>query len=273
MRLLVLTTCALWCPLLLVASTFAEVEVENDPERIFRQLDTNADQSITAEEIVPGHAPLFDRLVRTADSDGNGQLSLAEFSRGLQHSRPAKPVLEKPGSRLPGADALLLLVVQMDVDADGILELQEIPSHLRFFFDRIEKRIGSNEQREINVQLLTQASPLLTQFAQKAAERLKLDVELEIALLPEKQWAMIQRLEGPRRPGRMLADPQQAKTLFRRFDANGDGKIGLDEVPEQFADRFDQLLDRADRNQDEHLSEDEMLALSRRIRAALILAE
>jgi len=53
----------------------------------------------------------------------------------------------------------------------------------------------------------------------------------------------------PRRP-----DPQQ---IFQRLDANDDGQITRDEVPQQAPERIKQLLRRADANQDEVVTAEE----------------
>lgn len=244
----------------------AEQTDRTDAQRTFRQLDLDRDGQLAAEEIASEHAALFARLVRTSDADDDGRLSADEFAGGLEVRRPNKPIAEKQPSRLPGADELLLLVAMMDRNADGMIEPEEPPARLRQFYQRIEERIGGNDQGQINVRQMGQAAPRLTQLALATVRRLDLDVELELALLPEKNWALVQRLDRPRQPIDVLADPAESLNLFRRLDANGDGQIVYDEVPEPFAARFDRLLARVDRNRDERISQQEMKGLSERLR-------
>jgi Ca2+-binding EF-hand superfamily protein len=234
---------------------------------MFRQLDRNRDGQLASEEFASDHARLFARLLRTADSDGDGRLSESEFEEGLQAKRTAKPLAKKQPSRLPGADELLLLVAMMDANADSVIKLDEVPERLRPFYLRLEQRIGKGDQRQIKAREIAQAAPRLTQFALATVKQLELDVDLEIALLPDKNWALVERLDRPRLPEDVLAGAEQALELFRVLDTNGDGQVVYEEVPKQYAARFDRLLARADRNRDQRLSEREMRALSRRFRA------
>jgi Ca2+-binding EF-hand superfamily protein len=251
----------------LAAASAAEQAVSAEVRRMFRQLDGNQDGQLTAQEIAGEQARLFNRLLRTADLDGDGQLSLAEFDQGLEPDRPAKQFVQKQPNRLPGSDELLLLLAMMDANADGDIRFDEVPERLRPFYLRLEERIGRTEDRRIVIRQLAQASPLTTQLALATVRQLNLDVELEISLLPEKNWALFQRLDKPRMPGELLADAELGPELFHRFDANGDGQIVFEEVPEQLAARFDRLLARADRNHDERISLAEFQAMSRRLRA------
>jgi Ca2+-binding EF-hand superfamily protein len=245
----------------------AEPSAQPESQRLFRQLDQNQDGQLDLEESPGEHSLLFKRLLRTADADGDGRLSRREFDKGLEPQRTAKPMAEKPPSRLPGADELLLLVAMADVDADGTIELDEVPQRLRPFFERLKERVGGGDRQQIRVRELARAAPRLTQFALATVKRLELDVDLEYSLLPDKNWALVQRLEGSRRPGEVMADADQSREFFRLLDTNGDGQAVYEEVPEQFTARFDQLLARADRNRDQQLSEQEMRDLSNRLRA------
>ncbi len=267
-RLLVITVVLVGGIVPLVSASAAEKAVSADTRRMFRQLDGNQDGQLTAQEIAGEHARLFNRLLRTADLDGDGRLSLAEFDQGLEPDRPAKQFAQKQPSRLPGSDELLLLLAMMDADADGVIRFDEAPERLRPFYLRLEQRVGQSEDRKIVARQLAQAAPVVTQLALATVRQLQLDVELEISLLPEKNWALFQRLDKPRRPGEQLANAELGLELFRRLDANSDGQIVYDEVPEQFAARFDRFLARADRNRDERISKAEFQAMSRRLRAA-----
>ena len=246
--------------LLLTASALSA-----DTERLFTELDRNRDGQLDVQEIKTDHKRLFERLLRTADGDHDGKLSSIEFQTGLQPHAPAKPMVEKEGSELPGTDALLLLLAKMDTNANGTIEAAEVPEPLQPIFDRIEERLGGKPDGVLDRRELTQAAPRLSQIAMRFAERTKLDVEVELALLPKKQWQSVQNMLGPRPRGEYLANPEQAREFFRRLDANGDGQIIAEEVPDALAERFEQLLQRADRNRNDQLSEAEVLKFSRQL--------
>ena len=58
---------------------------------LFDRLDANHDGQITADEVPPEHRGLFERLLRRADSNGDGKLSREEFMRGLADDQPGRP--------------------------------------------------------------------------------------------------------------------------------------------------------------------------------------
>ena len=237
-------------------------------EGLFGRLDKNQDGQLAADEIGEQHQRLFARLLRSADDDRDGRLTSSEFQISLRPRQTEKPLVKKVGSEMPGADALLLLLAKMDVNTNGQIESKEVPSQLRQVFDTLEERLGGQRDGVLDRRELAQSAPRLSNIAMRMAERMKLDVEVELALLPDKQWRSVQNMLGPRQRGEPLADPERAREFFRRIDANGDGQVALDEVPDQIAERFEQLLERADRNRDEQISEQELMAVSRRLQAA-----
>jgi Ca2+-binding EF-hand superfamily protein len=235
-----------------------ELPGRSQAQRLFVQLDTSGDGQLESEEIAGEHARLFARLLRTADADNDGRLSAEEFAEGLKPKRTPKPLAEKPPSRLPGADELLLLVAMVDVDADGTIDPAEVPQRLLPFYERLQERLGGGDRRQIKVRDIARAAPGLTQSALATVKRLELDVDLEYSLLPDKNWALVERLNAPQGSGDVLSDADRALENFRRLDANSDGQVVAEEVPEDLVPRFDRLLARADRNRDQRLSEREI---------------
>lgn len=259
---LLLSLALIQCPAIAAPTSVPATQ----PTDIFSQLDANADSQLQAAEIPDEQQALFVRLLRTSDQDRNGALSRQEFSSGLKPTRKAKPVARKAPLRLPGADELLLLLAMMDANADGKIAAHEPPERLQQFYQILENRIGTNEQGMLVIRRISQGAPRLTQAAKMFVERQEIDVDLEYALLPEKNWKLVVELNSPRQPGDLLANTDLAMEFFHRIDANGDGEIVYEEVPEQFADRFDRLLARADRNRDKKISEQEFQRLSTRMR-------
>ncbi len=245
----------------------ASVENPDSPAAaIFAQLDANSDGQLQLTEIPDEQQALLTRLLRTSDEDQNGTLSLEEFTVGLEPTRKNKPIAKKAPPRLPGSDELLLLLAMMDQNADGRITSQEPPELLRPFYKILRDRIGANEKGTVILRQVARGAPRLTQAAKMYVTRQGIDVDLEYALLPEKNWKLVQDLDKPQQPGEFLADPEQAMELFKRIDANGDGKIVYEEVPEQIADRYNRLVARADSNGDEEISEQEFRQLSSRFR-------
>ncbi len=254
--------------LLLWATPLTALSISPDEiQDLFASLDTNQDGQLSKYDIDPDHARLFARLLRTSDLDRDDQLSAAEFASGLQPRRLDKPLPEKQGSKLPGGNALLLLLVRMDANSDLTLQADEISEELRGLFNQIEAKLGGKQDGIITRREITRVAPRLSQAALQFTKKNNMDVELEIALLSEKKWALVQRMDGPSRPTEMLSSPKQAQEIFNNLDANSDGQITSEEVPPPFADRFEQVLFRSDKNRDGKLSKKELLAFSRRMAA------
>lgn len=241
------------------ASAIAAAEI--DATRLFEQLDANRDGHIAAEEAGDGHVRLFARLVRTSDDDGDGVLSADEFAAGLTPVRGEKPLIEKQGSRLPGSDALLVMLAKMDANGDRRLVADEIPERFQDAFDRMLDRADEDKDGLLSSRELAQGGPRLGIIATAAAARLGIDVAAELAKLSPKERQAMERMDAYPRPGELMANPERAAELFERLDANGDGRVAADEAPEGLA----QLIRRGDRDGDGQLSKGEFQQMSRRL--------
>ena len=87
----------LFCPLAvlgLVAAWPAQASA-TEPQDLLEQLDANGDGLLSAAEAGATHRLLFERLVRTGDDDGDGQLDGAELTAALTpvttHQAPRSP--------------------------------------------------------------------------------------------------------------------------------------------------------------------------------------
>lgn len=115
------------------------------PEKIFDQLDGNHDGKLTADEIPVEQKPYFERLLRSADGDKNGELTRAEFGKGTDPDVPAIGPDEagpRPMDRRPDFDPRQMFS-RLDRNSNGKLSLDEIPdpmrSRIKPLFDRLEK--------------------------------------------------------------------------------------------------------------------------------------
>ncbi len=236
----------------------------DDQTELFTRLDADGNGQISKAEIPANEAPLYERLVRKADANQDGQLSVQEFQAGLTSSRPEKPLTEKADSELPGSDALLLVLAWMDENADLTITTAEVPPTMRPLFDDFVELLNLKDAKRLPVPQLRQQTIRYLALAKRFTLREGIDVEVELALLNDKQWAYVQRLQTSLKPGSMMQNPDNALVLFMELDTDGDGNVTAEEVPEPYADRFTDLLGRADRNQDKQLSEQEFKALSQR---------
>lgn len=234
---------------------------------LFAKLDANSDGQLAAGEIDDDHRLLFKRLVRTGDVDGDGQLSAEEFGLAIQPVRAEKPTVEKQGSRLPGADALVVLLVKMDANGDQQLDADEIPADYQRPFQQMLTAADDDKNGRLDRREIANGSPKLTAVANIAAARMGLNLEMELKELPEESMASMEQMDAYPQPGEMLGDPKQAEKLFTRLDANGDKQIVAKEVEGPFAERIGEMISRADRNDDQRLNKREFLEMAERISA------
>jgi hypothetical protein len=233
--------------------------VEIDARALFASLDEDRDGRVTAADAGKPHARLFRRLLRTGD-DGDGALTVDEFEAALTPLRAEKGLPTKLGSRLPGSDALVVLLARMDADGDLRIEATEIPATLRDTFQRMIDFADADKSGGLETRELADGGVRLGIIAQTAAARLGIDVAAELTALSPTRRNSLERMGALPNPQQMMADPAQAAEMFARFDANGDGFVASDEAPEGIAN----LIQRADRNRDGKLSSAEFTAASQR---------
>jgi hypothetical protein len=233
--------------------------VEIDAQALFASLDANRDGQVTAVEAGKPQARLFTRLLRTGD-DGDGALTADEFEAALTPLRAEKSLVTKQGSRLPGSDALIVLLARMDADGDRRIEAAEVSGVLRDTFQRMVDFADADKNGTLDTRELADGGVRLGIIAQTAAARLGINVAAELAALPPARRNSLERMGAFPNPQQMMADPTQAAEMFTRFDANGDGFVMPDEAPEGLAN----VIQRADRNRDGKLSSAEFKAASQR---------
>lgn len=244
---------------------WASPTLADEQDELFRRLDADRDLQITRGEISKENTPLFQRLIRKADSNKDGQLSAKEWKAGLTSTRPEKPITEKADSELPGADALLLVLAWMDENADLTITSAEVLPEMQPLFDEFVEVANLKNRDRLPVPQLKQQSIRYLGISNRFIIRHGIDPEVELALLNDKQAAYVERLRTSLRPGSMMKNPENAMMLFSELDTNGDGNVTADEVPAPYEDRFADLLQRADRNQDKQLSEQEFKSFSKRL--------
>ncbi|HEX6962373.1 MAG TPA: hypothetical protein VF175_10935 [Lacipirellula sp.] len=252
---------ALALVILAVSGTHA---TEIDAGRVFADLDADRDGQVAADEVAGEHEVLFKRLVRTGDENQDGRLSAEEFAAALEPVRAEKELVEKQGSRLPGADALAVLLAKMDANRDGRIEGEEVPAGYQRVFEQFLRPGDGDKNGVLDQRELSQNAPRMSIIAQIAATRMGLDIEAELKKIPAEQMTAMDQ-DAYARPMDMLTDPEQAEQLFRRLDANGDRHLTADEAPGPQAARFEEMIRRGDADGDERLSRREFLAVTRQL--------
>jgi Ca2+-binding EF-hand superfamily protein len=207
----------------------------NGPD-LFAKLDANGDGQLTAGEVEAEHRLLFKRLLRTGDENGDGQLTAGEFAAAIQPVRAEKPKVEKQGSRLPGADALVVLLARMDANGDGQLLADEIPADCERAFEQMLTAADGNKDGRLDRREIAQASPRLTAVANLAARRMGLDVAAEMSELPEETMASMEQMDAYPKPGELAV-----ARLLKQFDRNEDGAISRGEAPPMLKRQFERF--------------------------------
>lgn len=213
----------------------------------FERLDENQDGQITMEEVGPERARYFERLLREADKDGDGQLSRAELRANFAdrvRGDGDRPNRENFGGRLAGIGERLK---QLDTNEDGKVSLDEVPEERRDMFEGLLDQFDEDGDDAISLAEMTAAAKVL-------AERFGTRRDG-----PEGQPSDERRPDGRRRPGgrpgpdgppRLGAGP-----LLRVLDLNKDGSLSAEEIAAS-----SESLKQLDRDEDGEISRRELMA-------------
>lgn len=244
------------------------VRAEDSPgnANLFARLDANSDGSLAADEIAQEHQRLFKRLLRTGDKNEDGRLSQEEFAAALTPSRPEKPLEQKQDADNPGARATKWLLLTLDSNKDSRLVENEIPDEYLRVFDRLVEQIDRDDDGVLNIVEIFRGGPQITRQAVQVARQRRINIDRELAQFTKQQGDEANRFdERPPDPQQALNDPRSLRRAFARLDANKNGSIELDELPQINRDRLERPFRRADANRDGKLSQEEYATLSRRL--------
>lgn len=181
----------------------------SQPAALFKQLDANSDGQVTKDEAPAERRKLFRRLVRRADTDGNGKLSEAEFIAGMKEDR-ADPPAEPPA----GADNRYTQFLQadsgdvfkrLDVNGDGKIEQSELPEPVRARLAQFLENFDVNRDKTLTRDEFDKGHALL---------------KAQAGVGQPAQPSAAQSA----RPGGAVA------ALLRALDSDGDGKLSKEEI-------------------------------------------
>jgi Ca2+-binding EF-hand superfamily protein len=205
--------------------TLAAQEGGRAPEDLFKQLDKNGDGVIKAGEVGEDQTRHFERLIRVADKDGNGELTREEFLNGVKREdRPAgdRPGGDRPaGERGPGDRPRFnpeQLFDRFDANKDGKLTLEEVPNEARERLRPIFERSGKESLSKEDL------GRLMAQAGGRPGEG--------------------RPGEGRPGEGRPEGRPMLPR-LFQRLDANNDGRISKEELAKA-AEHFNAMDENGD---------------------------
>ena len=267
----------------------------NQAAELFRKMDKNGDGKITPDEVSDEQGRYFDRLVRIGDKDDNGELTKKEFEAALKRSDA--PVqgggLDRGGPGAGGRPMFepKMMLERLDKNKDGKLSKDELPEEgpgqmLRRMLERTGKDSLTLEDLErVRAMFGNVARPGGAFDPAEMIKRLDKnnDGKLQKDELPEPLRDRLSRvfeklgkneLTGdefrkamselgpmPGGAGSGAAGRQDPEEMFKRFDTNGDGKVTLDEVPEQFRDKVRPAFERSGKTE---LTLDDVKAFAQR---------
>lgn len=188
---------------------------------LFRKLDQNQDGLVAKDEVGENARGLFERLVRMADGNRDGQLSPEEFANGLAN-RSAGAAADEPAveARTPAnaeRGAARQLLARFDKNGDGKLSKSEAPERIAERFARLDiDRNGELDKAELAVvpalPLPMQGQPMPGMNASALLDRLKMADKNGDGLISKSE------------------SPERLKASFDRIDANRNGQLDPGEV-------------------------------------------
>ena len=219
-----------------LACSTAAIAQDDRPktEDLFQQLDKNGDGKLEKSEIPEQQVRFFERLVRLGDADENGELTPAEFKKATSETidAPSPSATDAGAGRRPGNPAARQFDAaeffkRLDRNSDGKLSREELPEAFAERLGPVFEKLGKDA------------------ISQEEFQQLRQQMERGGAGQPNGG-----------RPGQ-FGNPAES---FKRLDANGDGKLTVDEAPEPGRRFVAMILERSGKGRDGSLTLQEFVS-------------
>jgi len=247
------------------------------PEAFFKRLDANHDGQVTVDE-VPEKAPeRLKAMLKRADKDGDKKVSLAEFAEAIKQHRPAPPTAERrrPGPprppatahRRPGTPPTAHRRPGPPSHHHAMPQRRPMPSAAGRFAPKLPDpkavfaRLDRNKDQKLSLEEFT--------AGMRALHRGPMGMPHRPTGMPHRPMGPPHR-SMPGHVGPMRHPGSLGEAMFKRADANNDGKVSLDEVPEKMREGFKKFLEKADKDGDKALSAEEGKAAAEAMKKAMM---
>ncbi len=199
---------------------------------LFAKLDKNSDGVLESHELNTSQKSIFARLLREADANEDGKISLQEFKLATtpQPKQPLDPKLgrnqNQRGQAGNGKFDVDRVFGFLDSNNDGKLTRKELPARAKERFGKMFDKLGKDEISK--EEFVAAARKFRPQPGQK-----------------------------PGQPGK-----NQAGDFFKRFDKNKDGKVTISEVPEKLRPRIMRIFRQSGKSPQEGITKADLKKVS-----------
>ena len=212
-------------------------DARGEAGKFFKSLDVNDDGILKRDEVAEEQYKFFDRMVRAGDTDGNGELTRAEFVEVLKKMNRAGNKQGDGQQRRRGDFSPEEMFRRLDADGDKRITRDEVPEPARQRLFPLFDRLGKDELTLEDLETIRQ---------QQTRQ-------------PQQELRPPEEGREPRepRPDRMMPDPRHPPfppPFFHLLDRDHNGLISKDELSKA-ADIYDEL----NHNRDEGLDVAELM--------------